>query len=36
MNVALGISIAAAGYNCKGVELWQKESDEAFSGDASE
>jgi hypothetical protein len=32
---ALGILIAAAGYNCKGVELWQKESDDAFSGKAS-
>jgi hypothetical protein len=33
---ALGILIAAAGYNCKGVELWQKESGDAFSGDVSE
>ena len=33
---ALGIFIAAAGYNCKGVELWRKESGDAFSGDASE
>jgi hypothetical protein len=33
---ALGIFIAAAGYNCKGVKLWQKESGDAFSGDVFE
>jgi hypothetical protein len=32
----LGILIAAAGYNCKGVELWRKASGDAFSGDVSE
>jgi hypothetical protein len=33
---ALGILIAAAGYNCKGVELWRKVSGECFSSDVSE
>jgi hypothetical protein len=33
---APGILIAAAGYNCKGVELWRKASGDAFSGDVSE
>ncbi len=33
---ALGILTAAAGYNCKGIELQRKESGDAFSGDVSE
>jgi hypothetical protein len=32
----LGILIAAAGYNCKGVEICRKASHDAFSGDVSE